>query len=286
MRPHDDVLYPRAVPFVLIHAACAAALWTGVTRQALAWCAVLYVVRMFAITAGYHRYFSHRAFRTGRVFQFLLAFLAQTSTQKGVLWWAAFHRHHHRHSDTDADVHSPRRHGLLYSHVLWVFASDKRKTPRGAVPDLARYPELVFLDRVNQLPSTVLAIAVLVFGGWTTFVVGFCWSTVLLYHATFAINSLAHVSGRQPYATRDDSRNNWWLALATMGEGWHNNHHAYQRSARQGFRWYEVDATYYILIGLNWIGLVWDLGTPRLTPARVLPGRTRETVPLEDAAAV
>jgi stearoyl-CoA desaturase (delta-9 desaturase) len=263
MRIDDhDILYPRTAPFVLIHLACLAVIWTGVTPQAIAMAVPLYFVRMFGVTAGYHRYFSHRAFRTSRWFQWALAFLAQTSTQKGVLWWAAAHRHHHRHSDTEIDLHSPRRHGFLYAHFLWVFSSQHRDLPEGAVPDLVKFPELMFLERFNQLPSTALAIVTLLVAGGPGLVVGFCCSTVCLYHTTFAINSLAHAWGTQRYDTGDESRNNWWLAVITLGEGWHNNHHAYQRSARQGFRWYEIDVTFYILTILSWTGLVWDLGVP------------------------
>jgi stearoyl-CoA desaturase (delta-9 desaturase) len=265
MRTHDDILYPKAALFFLVHVACLGALWTGVTARAMVLCVLLYVIRMFGITAGYHRYFSHRAFRTSRWFQFVLACVAQSSTQKGVLWWAACHRHHHRHSDTEADVHSPRLQGFLYSHFLWVFARSNRSLPPGSVRDLTRFPELIFLNRFYMLPPIVLATAIWLIGGWTDLIVGFFWSTVLLYHATFAINSLAHTTGWQPYDTRDDSRNNWWLAVITMGEGWHNNHHIYQRSARQGFRWYEVDATFYILTVLKWVGVVWDVATPPRT---------------------
>lgn len=259
---HEDIIYPQVIPFLLVHVAALAALFTGVTRGALILCVVLYVARMFGVTAGYHRYFSHRSFRTSRAGQFVLAFLAQSSAQRGVLWWAAMHRHHHRHSDTDQDIHSPRQRGFLYAHVGWVFNRGNEVSDLSAVPDLARYPELVWLDKHPYLPATILGIACFASGGWTALVVGFVWSTVLLYHGTFFINSLAHVHGNQRYVTGDDSRNNWWLAVITLGEGWHNNHHAYQRSTRQGFRWYEFDPTFYALTVLSWLRLVSDLGAP------------------------
>ena len=259
---HDDIIHPSPVAFVLVHLACLGALWSGVTRGTLLLCLALYVARMFGVTAGYHRYFSHRSFRTGRVFQFLLAFLAQSTAQRGVLWWAAKHRHHHRHSDTEHDVHSPRHTGFWYAHVGWIFTAQHDTTDFDAIPDLTRYPELMWLERHPYLPATVLAAACLALGGWPALVVGFFWSTVLLYHGTFFINSLAHVHGRQRYLTGDDSRNNWWLAVITLGEGWHNNHHAYQRSTRQGFRWYEYDPTFYVLRALSWARVVWDLGEP------------------------
>ena len=265
---HDDIIHPSPIPFVLVHVACVAALWTGVPASALLLCLVLYVVRMFGVTAGYHRYFSHRSFKTGRVMQFVLAFIAQSTAQRGILWWAAKHRHHHRHSDTEHDVHSPRHMGFWYSHVGWIFTAQHDTTDFDSIPDLTKYPELMWLERHPYLPATVLAIACFALGGWPALVVGFFWSTVLLYHGTFFINSLAHVHGKQRYVTGDDSRNNWWLAVITLGEGWHNNHHAYQRSTRQGFRWYEFDPTFYALKAMSWVGLVWELGEPPVDVVR------------------
>jgi stearoyl-CoA desaturase (delta-9 desaturase) len=269
---HDDIMYPSAIPFVLVHLACFGAIWTGVTWQALVLCVVLYWLRIFAIGAGYHRYFSHRAYTTSRVFQFILALLSQTTAQKSVLWWAAKHRHHHRYSDTEQDVHSPRHKGFIYSHVGWIFARRNDPTDLDKVADLARFPELMWLHRLELLPAFGLAIICFAIGGWPGLVVGFFWSTVLVYHATFCINSLAHVRGRKRYVTGDDSRNNWLLAIFTMGEGWHNNHHAWQSSVRQGFRWWEIDPTYYILKALSWVGIVWDLKMP---PQAVLENTRR-----------
>ena len=259
---HDDIIYPAAIPFVLVHLAALAAIWTGVSAGMVLLCVALYLVRMFGVTAGYHRYFSHRSFKTSRAGQFLLAVLAQSSAQRGILWWAAKHRHHHRFSDTEQDVHSPRHRGFLYSHVGWIFTPQHSATDYDSIPDLTKYPELRWLDRHPYLPATLLGIACFLLGGWQGLVVGFVWSTVLLYHGTFFINSLAHVHGTQRYVTGDDSRNNWWLAVITLGEGWHNNHHAYQRSTRQGFRWYEIDPTFYVLTMLSWARVVWELGAP------------------------
>ncbi len=246
----------------MTHLVCVGAIWTGVPVQALVLASVLYVIRMWAITAGYHRYFSHRTYKTSRVMQFLIAFLGQTSAQRGVIWWAAVHRHHHLHSDTEHDVHSPRHHGFLYSHVTWIFNPSNWEPDYGTVKDLTRYPELVWLDRNTYLPAILLGFGVWLVGGWAMLVVGFFWSTVVLFHCTFFINSLAHVSGSQRYLTGDDSRNNVWLALITLGEGWHNNHHHYQSSTRQGFRWWEIDISYYVLKVMSWFRLVWDLRAP------------------------
>jgi stearoyl-CoA desaturase (delta-9 desaturase) len=269
---HDDIIHPSPVPFVLAHLACLGAIWSGVTMEAVVLCVSLYVARMVAITAGFHRYFSHRSFKTSRAGQFLLAFFSQTSAQRGVLWWASKHRHHHKHSDTELDVHSPRQRGFFYSHVGWIFTAEHEETDYDSIPDLTKYPELVWLNKHPYFPATLLAIACFLFAGWTGLFVGFFWSTTLLYHGTFFINSLAHVHGNQRYVTGDDSRNNWWLAILTMGEGWHNNHHAYQRSTRQGFRWYEIDPTFYVLTVLSWVRVVWDLGEP---PADVVRNERR-----------
>ena len=268
----DDISYPSSIGFVLIHLGCFAAVWTGFTWRAVVMAIVLYLLRIFAIGAGYHRYFAHRAFRTSRFMQFCLAFVAQTSAQRGALWWASKHRLHHKYSDTAGDVHSPVLRGFLYSHVGWIFVPRNDVTEYAIVRDLVRYKELVWLNRQPYTPAAVLAVATWLIAGWPGLVIGFCWSTVVLWHATFCINSLAHVVGRQRYVTGDQSRNNWLLALMTMGEGWHNNHHAYQASVRQGFRWWEYDPTYYILRLLSWFGIVWDLHLP---PKTVISGEHR-----------
>ena len=270
--PSEDIAYPSTIAFLLVHLACFAAFWTGVTRAALLLGIGLYLLRMFAITAGYHRYFSHRAFRTSRVFQFVLAAVAQTSAQKGALWWAAHHRRHHRYSDTELDVHSPAQRGFLYAHVGWIFVPRNDPTDHAAIRDLGKFKELRWLDRRPHLPAALLAITAWLIAGWPGLVVGFCWSTVATWHATFSINSLAHVFGRRRYVTGDNSRNNWWLALLTLGEGWHNNHHAYQASARQGFHWWECDPTYYALRVLSWLRIVWDLQLP---PPAMVRGEQR-----------
>jgi stearoyl-CoA desaturase (delta-9 desaturase) len=269
---HSDIVYPSAIPFVLVHLACFGAIWSGVTWQALVICVTLYWLRIFAIGAGYHRLFSHRAYSTSRAFRFILAFLCQSTAQKSVLWWAAKHRHHHLHSDTDLDVHSPRHTGFLYSHVGWIFSRRHDGFDEATVADLARYPEMRWLHKFELLPAVVLALLCFLIAGWSGLFVGFFWSTVLVYHATFCINSLAHVSGSKRYVTGDDSRNNWLLAVFTMGEGWHNNHHAFQSSVRQGFRWWEIDPTFYILKALSWVGVVWDLRSP---PEQILRNEQR-----------
>ena len=230
----------------------------GWTIESLICCIVLYFVRMFGVTAGYHRYFSHRSFKTSRVFAFFLALLAQSSGQRGVIWWARNHRHHHRYSDKPKDLHSPQQNGFWHAHIGWIFHNDAYETHKN-VSDLERCWELRLLDRYPMLPAIILGFSCWLLLGWPGLFVGFFLSTVFLFHGTFTINSLAHVWGSRRYQTKDTSRNNWFLALLTLGEGWHNNHHHYMRSARQGFFWWEFDPTYYALIVLSWMQIVWDL---------------------------
>ena len=287
--PHDDIIYPHTVPFVLVHLACFGVIWTGFTWQAV-WVGIgLYVVRMFGVTAGYHRYFSHRSYKTSRVGQFLLAWVAQSSAQRGALWWAAMHRHHHLHSDTPEDIHSPEHMGFWGSHVGWIFRPKRNSADYSTIRDFTQYPELVFLNRYHLIPAIVLAVGLFLWGGWVMLVVGFFWSTVFLYHGTFLINSLAHVMGSQRYVTGDDSRNNFLLAVLTLGEGWHNNHHHYQSATAQGWRWYEFDPTYYVLKAMSWVGLVWDLRDPPkevVENERKLGRKVLENVAIQLAATV
>lgn len=259
----------RQVPFIAIHAGCLALPWVGVSTVAVVTALALYALRMFAITGFYHRYFSHQAFRTGRAVQFAFAVLGAAAAQRGPLWWASHHRHHHVHADRPEDSHSALRHGFAWSHLGWFMARENFAPRDDLVRSLARYPELRFLDRWDSLVPLLLVAMLWTAGtpaeryapglgtsGWQLVVWGFCISTVLLYHATFSINSLAHRFGTRRYATRDASRNNLWLALLTFGEGWHNNHHHYPASARQGFHWWEVDLTYYGLRLLAALGLI------------------------------
>jgi len=275
----DRVDWKRCVPFIVLHLGCFAVIWVGFSWAAAIAAVLLYAVRMFAITAFYHRYLSHRSYRTSRFVQFAFAVLGNSSCQRGPLWWASVHRHHHLHSDEEVDVHSPRMHGFFWSHIGWITSARNFPTDYSRVRDLQKFPELVFLNRCDQLVP-ILYGALLWLAGWLLeryapglgtngpqlFVWGFFISTVVLLHATFCINSLAHVFGSKRFKTDDDSRNSLPLALLTLGEGWHNNHHRYASAARQGFFWWEIDVSYYLLKMLSWTGLIWDL---RPVPASV-----------------
>jgi len=257
--------------FVMLHVAVVAAFFVPFRPSLLVWLLATYAVRMFGISAGYHRYFSHRSYRLGRLAQFLMAFLAQTSAQKGVLWWAAQHRDHHRYSDRERDIHSPWQRGFWWAHVGWVLSNEHDDYDPKKVADMERFPELLWLDRYHWIPSVVFAALVLIVGGPAALVWGYVISTVLLYHCTFAINSMAHLFGSRRFETGDQSRNNWLLALLTFGEGWHNNHHFSMGSCRQGIRWWEIDVTYGLLKVLVMVGIARDL-----RPFRIPTPQTQE----------
>jgi stearoyl-CoA desaturase (delta-9 desaturase) len=278
----EQLDYSVCVQFLLLHVACLLVIWTGASVVAVVTCLGLYVARMFAITAGFHRLFAHRTYRTGRVFQFLIALLGTASYQKGPLWWSAHHRGHHLRADTDADIHSPLTHTLWRSHVGWFLSRESQATDEKLIPNLIRYPELRFLDRFYSLPPLLLAGLVFLAGlvlqryapglgtsGWQMLAWGFLVSTVLLYHGTFTVNSLAHIFGKRRFATEDNSRNNLFVAVITLGEGWHNNHHFYPASERQGFYWWEIDVSHYTLKVLSWLRIVWDLRAPPSDLARL-----------------
>jgi stearoyl-CoA desaturase (delta-9 desaturase) len=231
---------------------------------------VLYVIRGFGITAGYHRYFAHRAFKTSRWFQFMLGVFGAAALQRGPIWWAGHHRTHHKFSDEPEDPHSPIVGSIWWSHIGWVISNRFNTTEWDLMKDFKKYPEIKLLERFDLVPGVLLGVACAAFGGLT----GLCWffaSTVALYHGTFMVNSVCHLMGRRRFATKDHSRNNWFVAFLTLGEGWHNNHHHYPSSARQGFKWWEYDFSYWVLKALSWVGVVWDLRepTPRALAAKL-----------------
>jgi len=271
-RQPDKIDWMRCVPFIVLHVGCLGVIVTGWSMTVVAVAAGLYFVRMFAVTGIYHRYFSHKTYKTSRAGQFFLALWGGTVVQRGPLWWAYHHRHHHQHSDEDADVHSPHVHGFWWSHIGWITSRRNFPTDYNTVRDLKKFPELVFLNRFDTLVPAAFALAISGAGWWLEvnfpqlgvtkwqlLVWGFFISTTALFHGTSCINSLAHLMGRRRFSTDDDSRNSFILSVITLGEGWHNNHHRYPATARQGFYWWEIDITYYWLQALAWTGLIWDL---------------------------
>ena len=288
LEKRNKPILKQEIAFAIVHLLPLGAIWTGATWFDWILCAILYFTRMFWITGGYHRFFSHKSYKTSRWFQFVIAFMAQTSAQKGALWWAAHHRHHHRHSDQPADPHSMKLYGFWYSHIGWIVGPDYKETDYKTIGDFSKYPELVWLNKNYLIPPFILALVVMALGGWvnggspllmftssgfSSLFVGFFLSTVILYHGTFSINSIMHKFGRQRYKTGDESRNSLWLALLTLGEGWHNNHHYYEVAARNGFFWWEVDFTYYGLKMFSWMGLIWDL---KAVPKHILYSKDKQ----------
>jgi stearoyl-CoA desaturase (delta-9 desaturase) len=272
LEAEDKIDIKRSLSFVFLHVGCLGLIWVGWSWTAVIAAVLLYAVRMFAITAFYHRYFSHKSFKTSRFMQFLMAVLGNSSMQRGPLWWAAVHRHHHIHSDQEEDKHSPVQHGFWWAHIGWLTSDRNFPTDYTRVRDLSKFKELMFLNRCDQAVPLAYGVFLWLLGwalevwfpglgvtGGQMFVWGFFVSTVFLLHGTLFINSLAHVFGRRRFQTDDDSRNSLLLALITLGEGWHNNHHRYSHSARQGFYWWEIDISYYTLKLMSWMGLIWDL---------------------------
>ncbi len=281
----DRINWVSGSAFIILHVAVILVFWAGFSWFAMAVLLISYGIRMFGITAGYHRYFSHRTFKTSRWFQFILALLGTTSAQKGPLWWASHHRHHHKYSDSEKDIHSPRQSGFWWSHVGWILSDQYKNTNNKLIKDMRKYPELRWLDQWHLLPPILLAVFMYGLGwslnrwvpelgtsGFQMLIWGFVLSTILLYHGTFTVNSLAHVFGKRRFDTKDDSRNSFLISLITLGEGWHNNHHRFPSSERQGIYWWEIDLSHYMLRFLSWVGLVWDLRTP---PERVYAQESR-----------
>jgi stearoyl-CoA desaturase (Delta-9 desaturase) len=272
MRPQevseDKINFISSLPFFAIHLAALVSVFLVEFRPTLIfWAAFSYCLRMWAVTAGYHRYFSHRSYKTSRAFQFVLGLLGTLALQKGPLWWAAYHRAHHQHADSEEDIHSPSLRGIFWAHVGWILSNKYKAADMTRVKDLAKFPELRWLDRFCLVPPVIAGIALWTFGGPALFVWAGLLATVAQWHGLFTANSLSHVYGWRRFETPDTSRNNPWLALITLGEGWHNNHHHYPGSARQGFYWWEIDVSYYVLKILEALGLVWDV---RGVPERVL----------------
>lgn len=273
-----QIQWLRIIPFIVLHFACLGIFYVGVSGFAVIFMLLFYLIRMFSITAFFHRYLSHKTFQTSRIVQFVFVLIGTMSAQRGPLWWAAHHRYHHRFTDTEHDPHSST-YGFWYSHLGWFLNDYNFATRKEVVKDWLKYPELVWLDRFSLIIVLLTAVSIYALGEWLAVVYpslatsglqllvwGFVVSTVLLIHATLCINSLAHLYGSRDFETADQSRNSLFLSIITLGEGWHNNHHYYAGSVRQGFYWWQIDITYYVLRMMSWLGLVWGL---KPIPARV-----------------
>jgi stearoyl-CoA desaturase (Delta-9 desaturase) len=262
-RPREDIDWLPMIPFWGVHVTSIVLVAVyGWSWSGLLLALGMYAIRMFGLTAGYHRYFAHRSYKTSRVFQFLLALLGTFATQKGPLWWAGHHRTHHKYSDQPQDPHSVKQRGFWWAHLGWILVKRYVETDTARIKDFATYPELRWLNKWHLLPPIAMATALFLVGGSWALTWGFFVSTTLLWHGTFCVNSLSHLFGRRAYKTDDNSRNSFLIAIFTLGEGWHNNHHYYQASERQGFYWYQLDISHCVLKALSWVGIVWDLNEP------------------------
>ncbi len=232
------------------------------TVKALVTAFVLQGLCGMGVTVGFHRLLTHRSFKTPKPVEYLLSWFGSLSWQGGPIRWTATHRLHHQHSDDENDPHSPR-HGFFWSHALWCFTFDPKFDPYDKFSqyarDLARDRGHRFIERTTPLSQCVLAVLLYAWGGWPCVVWGILVRLVYVYHATWFVNSASHIWGYRSFETTDDSRNLWWVALMSFGEGWHNNHHAYPRSARHGFKRWEIDITWLAIRMLKFVGLAHDL---------------------------
>lgn len=294
--PAERIDWLRTIPYLSLHVGCVAVFWVGWSWLAVSIAFFLYALRVFTLTGFYHRYFSHRSFKTWRIVQFAFGWIGCMAIQRGPLWWAAHHRYHHIHSDDPLDLHSPRQKGLFWSHMGWFLTPRAMPTNLRIIPDFAKYPELRWLDRWDIVPPLIMGAMLYLFGelvafgapesgvtGLQLFVWGFLISTIATYHVTYLVNSATHIIGSRRYQTKDDSKNSLIVALLTFGEGWHNNHHYYPNSTRQGFFWWEIDISYYVLCFMSALGLVWDL---KAVPARILHPKPKSLAIPADAKPV
>lgn len=224
--------------------------------------AVSHFLRAIGLTLAFHRYFAHRAFQMHRAARFVWAFIGTAAMQKGPLWWAGHHIHHHKYADREGDPHSPMVSGIYYAHIGWFLNDtkhDKIDATNPVVRDFSKAWEIRLLSDYFFVPPLLLALTLFLVGGLPWLVWGFCLPTVTLAHSTFAINTVNHLFGSRRFDTIDESRNNPLTALFAVGEGWHNNHHRFQRAARNGFYWWEFDPTWYVIKLMSFVGLAWDL---------------------------
>lgn len=277
VRPHirkesGRVNWVPLIAIVLIHlAALLAFLPMFFTWKALITTIVIQVFTTLGITVGFHRFLTHRSFRSPKWMEYFLSWLGSLSWQGGPIKWVATHRLHHQYSDEDEDPHTPL-HGFFWSHALWCFKFDPHFDPYKKysqyAQDLARDRGHVFIEKTTGLWQFVLAGALYAWGGWPCVVWGVFLRLVYSYHITWFVNSASHIWGYRNYETTDGSRNLWWVALLSFGEGWHNNHHAYPRSARHGLKPWEIDASWYIIKVMSWFGLARDIRLPEQGASR------------------
>ncbi len=235
------------------------------------------------ICLGYHRFLTHQSFKAPRFVGYLLATLGCLANQGGPIAWVATHRYHHANSDQPEDPHSPVVNGFWWAHMGWALHDnallDDFRSYRRLALDLAKDPYLCFIDRTHWIWSWLLAVPLFFWGGWSAVLWGIFFRSVFVYHCTWFVNSATHRWGYRNYETGEGSRNLWWVALLAYGEGWHNNHHAYQRSARHGLRWWEMDLTYLTIKAMSWLRLARDIQLPTGEPTVLRAGQPLAALP-------
>ena len=252
------ISWNTTVFMVLFHLGAVAAFfmfkWQALVVAILIW----WVSASLGAGMGFHRLLTHRGYKTSRFVEYFLTVCGTLTLEGGPIYWVVTHRLHHAHADAPGDPHTPRD-GGWWSHMGWILSGTAQRHDKETV---ARYaPDLVkdrfhrWLNRLYWLPLTVLGLALLAFGGWSYLLWGVFLRVTVNLHATWLVNSAAHMWGKRPFPTRDDSRNNWWVVLLTFGEGWHNNHHAHPTSARHGLRWYQIDLNWWGIRTLKFLGL-------------------------------
>jgi len=263
------------IALIIVHLVSLLGFYTGISWTAFVAFLGLYIIRGLGITMGYHRYFAHKSFKTNRFFQFILGLMGSMAVQGGILWWVSHHREHHRYTETEDDIHSPVAHGFWQSHIGWLTNKKAFNAPKIRANDFAKIPEIKFLQKQYVFIQVLQVLGLFSLGsylqaafpqletsGAQLLVWGFFINTVALWHSTFAVNSICHVWGKEPYEANDTSKNNFIVALLAFGEGWHNNHHKFATSARHGLEWWQFDMTFITLRFLEAFGIVSHLKIP------------------------
>ncbi len=252
---------------MLFHVGAVAALWFTSWTNVIVALALHWLAVGLGISLGYHRLHTHRGYKTSRAFEYFLAICGTLTLEGGPIFWVATHRVHHQHSDHDGDPHTPHD-GGFWAHVGWILFGHTRHNNTVLMskyaPDLGADPFYRWLNSYHYVPLILLGIVLLAVGGWGMVLWGIALRVTVGLHATWLVNSATHMWGSRRFPTRDDSKNSWWVALLTFGEGWHNNHHAHPVSARHGLAWYEFDVSWITLKALRALGVVRELKAAKI----------------------
>jgi fatty-acid desaturase len=260
----NTVNWPNLLFMILFHVLALAALffftWKALAVAVVLWCVSIF----FGIGIGYHRLLTHRGFKTPRLLRYFLTVCGTLALEGGPIYWIVNHRVHHQHTDRHGDPHTPEE-GGWWSHAGWVLhgtgLTGQTELIRQYAPELLEDPFMVWISNYHWLPLTVLAVVLFALGGLPWLLWGIFLRVTLGLHAVWFVNSATHMWGSRRFSTKDNSRNLWWVAVLTGGEGWHNNHHAYPVSARHGLAWYELDVNYYTIWLLGKLGLATQIRT-------------------------